>query len=248
MKKPIIGISGSLFAESSGNFAGYNRSYVNHDYIMSVLKNGGIPLIIPFNEDPDVIKAQVDCIDGLILSGGHDVDPKNYNEEPLQKCGVTFPERDEFDFKLIEYCKNKKIPILGICRGHQIINVYHGGSLYQDQSYCKESYVRHWQIKDTKLVTHSVDIEKNSILDTMFDINEFMVNSFHHQFIKDVSPDFKITARAKDGVIEAIESNSYPFLVGIQWHPEMLYESVESMNNIFKIFINKASEWRNKNE
>ncbi len=227
--------------DNGGMFPGYKRSYVNDDYILSVIKNGGIPLIIPFTEDLEVVKEQISNVDGLILSGGHDVDPAFYGEEPSQKLGEIFPERDIFDFELIKCAKEKNIPILGICRGYQIINVYHGGSLYQDLSYNKDCYVKHWQAHSPKLVTHSVELDKDSILYKLFNENEIRVNSFHHQIIKDVGKGFKVTATAKDGVIEAIESTEYKYLVGVQWHPEMLHSSVDKMNNIFKSLIEEAT-------
>ena len=129
MKKPVIGISGSLIIDSSGSFAGYKRSYVNNDYILSVIKNGGIPFIIPFNENEEVVKAQIEMVDGLLLSGGQDVAPKNYGEEPTPKLGDIFPERDDFEYGLLKAALEAKKPILGICRGSQIIHKYFNGSL-----------------------------------------------------------------------------------------------------------------------
>lgn len=102
MKKPVIGISGSVIIDGGGNFPGYRRSYVNEDYVYSVIKNGGIPYIIPFNEDEEVIGMQMEHVDGLILSGGHDVTPRFYGQEPLIKLGGVYPERDTFDFRLLE--------------------------------------------------------------------------------------------------------------------------------------------------
>lgn len=240
MKKPVIGISGSIIVDSGGMFPGYKRSYVNNDYVASVIKNGGIPLIIPFNTDDELISEQISCIDALILTGGHDVDPFLYGEEPSQKLGEIFPERDSFDFTLIKYAKEKNIPILGICRGYQIINVYHGGSLYQDLSYKNDCFVKHWQAHSSELVTHTVNIDKDSKLYSMFDSEEIRVNSFHHQILKDIPDNFRATAHAKDGVIEAIEAQDYRYLVAVQWHPEMLHNSVEKMNNIFKSLIEEA--------
>ncbi|MGP1404165.1 MAG: gamma-glutamyl-gamma-aminobutyrate hydrolase family protein, partial [Catonella sp.] len=122
MKKPIIGVSGSLIIDSSGNFAGYKRSYVNNDYILSVIKNGGVPFIIPFNENEEVTRVQMDMVDGLLLSGGQDVAPRNYGEEPTPKLGDIFPERDDFEYGLLKAALEAKKPVLGICRGVQIIN------------------------------------------------------------------------------------------------------------------------------
>lgn len=240
MKKPIIGISGSILVDEGGMFPGYRRAYVNEDYVNAVLVNGGIPIIVPMNQDEEVIEQQINQIDGLILSGGHDVSPEYYKEEPLQKLGMTLSERDCFDFLLLKKAKEKNIPILGICRGSQIINVYHGGNLYQDLSYREGKTFKHWQGHDSDIVTHSVIINNNSQLYKMIGARELMVNSFHHQLIKEVPSNFTIAANAKDGVIEAIEAMDYRFLVGVQWHPEMLHKSETMMNGIFKKLIEEA--------
>ncbi|HIB1912188.1 TPA: gamma-glutamyl-gamma-aminobutyrate hydrolase family protein [Enterococcus faecium] len=243
MKNPIIGISGSIIVDREGMFPGYKRSFVNEDYISSVLKNGGIPVVIPVNQEEKVIEQQVEQIDGLILTGGYDISPEKYHEEPLQKLGDTLLERDNFDFLLLKKAKEKNLPILGICRGSQLINVYHGGSLYQDLSYRKENTLKHWQGHDPDKVTHTVDIDKNSKIYEILRCSEIQVNSFHHQLIKDVPNNFMISARAKDGVVEAIEATNYGFLIGIQWHPEMLHKTTLVMNELFKqLIVHSAGE------
>ena len=241
MKKPVIGISGSLIIDSSGSFAGYKRSYVNNDYILSVIKNGGIPFIIPFNENEEVIKAQIEMVDGLLLSGGQDVAPKNYGEEPTPKLGDIFPERDDFEYGLLKAALEAKKPILGICRGSQIINTYFNGSLYQDLSYIGTEVLKHNQENSPSMVTHSVMIDKSSKLFDIFGEEKIRVNSFHHQAVKKVGDGLAISAKAPDGVIEAIEKTDYPFLVAVQWHPEMLHLTVEMMNKLFIRFIKEAA-------
>lgn len=241
-KRPIIGISSSIIVDQGGMFPGYKRSYVNKDYVDAVIENGGVPFIIPFNENEEVIKEQVKCIDGLIISGGHDVDPNNYGEEPSQRLGEIFPERDEYEYRLLKYSKEKNIPILGICRGLQVINTYEGGSLYQDLSYIGGEILKHSQGHRPELKTHKIKIEENSILMDILKEKEVKVNSFHHQVIKEVAPDYKVVAKAEDGVIEAIEHKSYPFLLGVQWHPEMLFKYHDDMNKIFAKFTEKCSE------
>ena len=241
MKKPVIGISGSLIIDDSGSFAGYKRSYVNNDYILSVIRNGGIPFIIPFNENEEVIKAQMEMIDGLLLSGGQDVAPKNYGEEPTPKLGDIFPERDDFEYALLKSALEAKKPVLGICRGSQIINTYFNGSLYQDLSYIGKDVLKHNQVNSPSMVTHSVTIDKSSKLFDIFGEEKIMVNSFHHQAVKKVGEGLVKTAKAPDGIVEAIEKTDYPFLVAVQWHPEMLQNSVDMMNKLFLRFIKEAS-------
>lgn len=240
-KKPIIGISSSVLKDSGGIFPGYERAYVNKDYVDAVVHNGGIPIIIPFTTDEEIIKAQADMIDALILSGGHDILPLNYGEEPLPKLGEVFPERDTYDYCLFKQAKKRKIPILGICRGIQVINTCEGGTLYQDLSYIENGSVyKHFQGHGPTIRTHGINIENDSLLYEILKTNKTTVNSFHHQALKSVPKEYKVIAKAGDGVIEAIQAKDYPFILGLQWHPEMLFSTNEDMNEIFKFFINKA--------
>ena len=238
-RKPIIGISSSVIVDESGNFAGYKRAYVNKDYVDAVVRAGGVPLIIPFTTDKEVIIAQAQLIDGLILSGGHDVNPYNYGQEPSQKLGETFPERDTYEMILLEESKKRNIPILGICRGSQLINVAAGGTLYQDLSLIAGNILKHNQVAKPTLKTHMIKIEENSVIAIIFG-KETMVNSFHHQAIDKVADDFRVVARASDGVVEAIEHKTYKFLVAVQWHQEMLAVECEKARELFAKFVEEA--------
>lgn len=148
MKKPIIGISGNHMIDSGGLFPGYHRSYVNDDYIRSIVEAGGVPLILPFTADDEVAVSMMQVVDGLLLTGGDDVYSLNYGEEPKPKLGNVWPEQDHFDFLLLEEASKRELPILGICRGHQIINVARGGCLVILPLYvwyawrCKKGLVR----------------------------------------------------------------------------------------------------------
>lgn len=241
-KKPVIGISTSVIIDNTKGFLGYEKVYVNKDYVDAVIQNGGIPLMIPFSEDEKVIESQVELVDAVILSGGHDVFPAHYNREPQPKLGDVFPERDKYDFKILECAKKRKIPILGICRGMQIINVYEGGTLYQDLSYIGRDVLKHVQGGKPYMRTHYIEIDTESILGKIFSENRFMVNSFHHQAIENIGKDLKVIANASDGIIEAVEHKNYPFLVGVQWHPEMLFKKYEPMNKLFERLINESKK------
>lgn len=244
--KAIIGISGSILISKGDSFAGYRRSYVNQDYVEAVLRANAIPFIIPFNQDLESCKEMINAVDGLILSGGHDVDPKNYGEEPLLKIGETFPERDEFDFALYRAAVESGKPVLGICRGMQIINVVNGGSLYQDLSYADFVKIKHNQGDNPKQVTHSISLEKGTFLNGILG-DEDRVNSFHHQIVKGIAPSFRQAAKSPDGVIEAIEKISEDsFVLGMQWHPEMLAADDKNMQNIFNCFVKKVIEFKNR--
>ena len=240
-KMPIIGISSSIIVDNSGSFAGYMRAYVNKDYVDAVIRAGGVPLIIPFSVDKEVIISQAQLIDGLILSGGHDINPYNYGQEPSQKLGETFPERDTYDMLLLEESKKRNIPIIGICRGFQLINVAAGGTLYQDLSLIPGNILKHNQVSNPTLKTHKIEIKENSFISSIFG-KETMVNSFHHQAIDKVANDFIVVARASDGVVEAIEHKTYKFLVAVQWHPEMLAVNCEKARVLFSKFVEEAKK------
>jgi len=213
--------------QDSGSFAGYKRAYVNKDYVDAVIKAGGVPLIIPFNTDKEVIISQAQVIDGLIISGGHDVSPYNYGQEPSPLLGETFPERDDYEMLLLEEAKKRNLPILGICRGFQIINVAGGGTLYQDLSLIGKSVLKHNQVSKPTLKTHKIQIEENSIISEIFGKE---------------ADDFKVVARASDGIIEAIQHKTYKFLVGVQWHPEMLAVECDEARELFKRLIEEAKK------
>lgn len=240
--KPVIGISGSILINKGNAFSGYRRSYVNQDYVEAVLRAGAIPFIIPFNEDLEATREMVEKVDGIILSGGHDVNPYYYGEDPMLKIGELFPERDVFDMELYKTAIELKKPIFGICRGYQIINVINGGTLYQDLSYADFVKIKHDQVDNPTQATHFVEFEEGTFLKNILG-EKYKVNSFHHQILKDVAPGFKVVAKSSDGVIESIEKITEDnFVIGVQWHPEMLSASNEKSQAIFNAFVKKVIE------
>ncbi|MBF1300380.1 MAG: gamma-glutamyl-gamma-aminobutyrate hydrolase family protein [Parvimonas sp.] len=242
--KPIIGISGSILINKGNTFSGYRRSYVNQDYVEAILRAGGIPFIIPFNEDLESTREMVEQVDGIILSGGHDVDPHNYGEEPLLKIGEVFPERDAFDMEIYKTAIKLKKPIFGICRGYQIINVVNGGTLYQDLSYADFVKLKHNQGDNPSQATHLVELKDGTFLRNILG-EEYKVNSFHHQIVKDVAAGFKIVAKSSDGVVESIEKITEDcFVIGLQWHPEMLSLNCKKSQEIFNSFVKKVIEYK----
>lgn len=238
MRKPIIGITSSH--EKENGLRNYHRTTVSIDYTKGVIEGGGIPIIIPTTNDIEIIKEQLKLIDGLILSGGPDINPVHYGEDFKEKIGVISPERDDNEIKILnEFLKTEK-PILGICRGHQLLNIYFGGTLYQDLSYFEKEVLKHRQDLYPELEVHSVTIEKGSILENLYG-ESIRTNSFHHQVIKDLGKGFKVIARSNDGIIEGIEKIDHKFCLGIQWHPEMMVaRGNKDMVKIFKLLIEKS--------
>ena len=242
MKKPIIGISASMIYEEKDQlFLGDKYSCVAYSYIDAVYKSWGIPITLPILKDVSAIREQVKLLDGLILSGGRDVDPHFYGEEPLEKLEAIFPERDVHEMALIKAAIDLKKPILAICRGMQILNVTYGGTLYQDISYAPGEHIKQYQIGSPYQATHSIKIDKNSILFKMADKSEIeRVNSFHHQALKQVAKGLKVVATAPDGIIEAVEAEDEDgtFVMGVQFHPEMMFDKSTFIRGMFKRFIN----------
>lgn len=238
MKKPIIGITSSH--EKENGLRNYHRTTVSIDYTKGVIEGGGIPIVIPTTGDIEIIKEQLNLIDGLILSGGPDINPIYYGEDFKEKIGVISPERDDNEIKILkEFLKTEK-PILGICRGHQLLNVYFGGTLYQDLSYFEMEPLKHRQDLYPELEIHNVAIEKNSILENLYG-ESIRTNSFHHQAVNKLGEGFKVIARSSDGIVEAIEKIDHKFCLGIQWHPEMMVaRGNKDMIKIFKLLIEKS--------
>lgn len=240
-KSPIIGISGGLLIDEGGMFPGYERAYVNNDYISAVIMCKGVPYILPIIDDDKLIKEQLSHIDALILSGGQDVNPLLYGEEPHCKLGNILPKRDTYDIKLIKLALEMGKPILGICRGEQILNVSQGGTLYQDLSLMEGSHIKHNQRHLSNIPTHSVEIIKGTKLHKILGKTTILTNSFHHMAVNKVAPGYVVSARSKDGVVEAIEKEGEDFVIGLQWHPEMMAKENEIMKKIFTALIEEAT-------
>ena len=243
-KKPVIGISGNLLIDPSGQFENYMKAYVNEDYVTAVLKAGGVPVILPIVDDEEVIRAQVAQIDGIIFSGGHDVNPKLYGEEKQEKCMESVDRRDWFDLHALKIAKELCKPILCICRGHQLSAVAHGGTLYQDVSYAKGITLKHELRSNPDYPAHLIDVDPKSQLYGILGKEKVWVNSFHHQLIKDIPEGFNVSALAPDGCIEALEPEfSEHFYLTLQWHPEMMAaRGNEDMLKVFHRLIEEASK------
>jgi len=219
---PVIGVSG--YTENG-------TCRVNMTYINSIRLAGGVPLVIPVTDDDEQIDIILETIDGLVMTGGEDFDPlKWFGEEPIRGLGEIVPSRDEFDVKLVRAAVAKGIPVLGICRGEQLLAVAFGGTLWQDiPSQVKDSYVKHRQGPTTSAYgTHTIDINPDTELGRILDRETAVVNSFHHQAIKDVPQGFQVSAKAADGIIEAVErfgkikgfKDGGGWILGVQFHPE----------------------------
>lgn len=239
MKKPLIGITTGLFTVETGVFAGMERVYVNRDYVDAVERAGGIPLLLPPLEDEEAQTHFAALCDGFLFSGGIDVNPLLYGRDPHAALGNVNTHWDRAELALLGRVLNTDKPILAVCRGHQLLNVACGGTLYQDLSEMPQPVFRHSQLANRADRIHTVRIVMDSLLGDIFGDTLF-VNSFHHQTLWEVGKGLRVTARSGDGVIEAVEMESKPFVVGVQWHPEMLLTASGDMFPLFERFVQTA--------
>ena len=233
---PVIGISGN-FRDGDCTLA--------QGYYMSVLEAGGTPVVIPPYDNERALVSLLDTLDGIVLSGGADIDPEYLREEPLD-CVSVNPRRDAQELLLVHLAVARQIPVLGICRGIQTLAAALGGKLYQDiRTQHDRPCIEHSQTIARGLPSHQVSLEKDSLLYGMFQKNTLDVNSFHHQAVKEAPAGFRVTAWGPDGIIEAMESVSFRPILGVQWHPEcFLLENDHTMMPIFNWLVDKAQLFR----
>ena len=239
-ESPLIGISGN-FRDGDCTLA--------QAYYMSVLESGCTPVVIPSYDDEKALVSLLDSLDGIVLSGGADIDPDYLSEEPLD-CVSVNPRRDAQELLLVRLAVDRQIPVLGICRGIQVLAAALGGKLYQDiKLQHDQPPIEHSQTIARGLPSHEVRIEKDSLLFSIMGTEELAVNSFHHQAVKQVPAGFRVTATAPDGIIEGMESTAFRPILGVQWHPEcFIMENDRSMMPIFKWLTEQASLYKRARE
>lgn len=234
---PIIGLT--------GNFSD-NNCTLAEGYYQSILKAGGVPVIIPPYDNAELLVQTLNQLDGILLTGGGDINPLFLGEEPIKQLGGINPRRDRQELLLTQLAADRQIPILGICRGIQVMNAAFGGTLYQDiHSQMKGTCIKHSQDLDRSYASHTIEIETDSLLHRLMGTTKLAVNSFHHQAVQETAPGFRVCARAIDGVIEAIESTEYKSILGVQWHPEcFILNNDECMMPLFHWLIQEANSFK----
>ncbi len=239
--KPIIGISVNSLRDISQNdvgqigVEGQDWQLIAADYIRAVERNGGIPILIPNIETMEDMRTVLDKIDGLLLSGGHDVNPRTYNERNSGKAGKFDNIRDHEEIFMTEYALEKDIPFLGICRGLQILNVTLGGTIHQDLP--SAGFPAHSMSNSLRNEpSHELKVLEDTPLFDIFKREEIWTNSYHHQGINELGRGLKKAALSEEGLIEAVYLEDKKFALAVQWHPEMMYDDKE-MNMIFEKFI-----------
>ena len=210
------------------------RKYMQSKYTAALHRAGAKAVWINTDDLDKAIGEMLQC-DGLLLSGGEDMDPKYYGQTPTEKCGEIVPRRDEVEMKMLEAFFATGKPILGICRGEQLMNVYFGGALHQD--IVDISKCRHNDYPHKNLGCHIVSLTGGTKLARIMRKQTLRVNSLHHQAAATVGKDIIISAVSADGIIEGIEHATHPFCVGVQWHPEHMVRYCKQQRRIFEAFV-----------
>lgn len=226
-KKPVIGITTDLKED---------HFVIEDKYAHAVIKAGGIPVLIPsITGNEELIVETMQSLDGLLLPGSRDMDPKFYGEDPHPKIRPMSIERTETEFSVLREAVENEKPVLGICGGMQLLNVFFGGSLYQDiYEYVPEA------IAHEKGADHDIDVTEGSLLHRISGTNSFPVKSYHHQSVNKVGTGLLVNAVTSDGIVEGIESETGAYVLGVQWHPEL--EDTEISKSIFGEFISAAAK------
>ncbi len=213
------------------------------DYVEGVAGAGGVPVVLPPVGDERAAGAVIRSLDGLLLSGGSDLNPGYYGEEPAPELGPTIPERDAFEMALVGLALRRGIPVFGICRGMQILNVALGGTLYQDlPSQWEGDVLKHRQVTPKWQPTHEVEVREGAYIAEVMGREVVKVNSYHHQGIKDLAEGLLVTGRSSDGVIEAVEAAdlSERWLLGVQWHAEAMRGAGPQQERLFEAHVSAA--------
>ncbi|HJC47266.1 MAG TPA: gamma-glutamyl-gamma-aminobutyrate hydrolase family protein [Candidatus Lachnoclostridium pullistercoris] len=234
MKRPLIGVTASHDTDN-------DRLFINSAYLQAVRTAGGIPVILPMEISEEDLRTLVTEVDGVLFTGGDDIHPFLYGEETNAKCGAVSQPRDSMEMALVPLAMEFGRPILGICRGIQILNTALGGTLYQDipTQFVSELSIAHRQPFAYKVPSHTVDVIPGTLLSRILgeEHASIAVNSMHHQAIKDVAPGLEVCAYAPDHMIESVYAPDYPFLLGVQWHPEHLAPIHPDAAKLFSAFV-----------
>lgn len=221
------------------------------EYADAVVAGEGIPVIIPAMASFPFYDEYLSMLDGLLISGGQDILPLHYGEEPIEgfqlKEEMT-PERDDFELMLVRKALAMDMPVLGICRGMQVMVIASGGTLHQDIDTCviRNRRIKHFQECSFSADTHLVELQANTRLFEIIQKDAVMTNTIHHQAVNQMPEGYLVTGRSRDGIIEAVESTRHTFVLGVQWHPEKLLEKNRDWAKLFTVFVDKALANKNK--
>jgi putative glutamine amidotransferase len=244
---PLIGITADLAEPSQPSSHGAQEPtiFLPRRYCRAVENNGGMPILLPFTRSHALMRQYIGRLDGLVISGGaFDIHPSYYNEKPIKEIGAIKEERTDFELEMTQLALRRDLPLLGICGGAQAINVALGGSLYQDIAKQAPHADQHEQGAKKEIGGHKVIITRGTCLEKILRRRSLEVNTTHHQAVKEIGTGLVVNATAEDGLIEGIESSRHSFVLGVQWHPEVLAPRRVPQRRIFCFFIDACQRAR----
>jgi len=242
--RPFIGLTSWTRRVRSGVKDRFNEA-VPRGYTDGVEGASGLPVLIPNSEDPSLAASYVARLQGLLLTGGDDVHPRLFGEVPHPRIDLVDERRDRFEIALLRAARERGLPVLGICRGVQLMNVALGGSLYQDLPSQAENAMGHAQKTLEEGPWHEIEIRPGTRLAEILGETRVAVNSYHHQACRRVAEGLSVTATTADGIVEALEDPGHPFFLGVQWHPEVLEGGTAGTSRrLFAAFVQAAREFR----
>lgn len=238
MSAPRIALGGVV-----RSWDGADRTGLNSAYVRAIVAAGGVPVMLSPLMGPSFAGRALDGVDGLVLTGGEDMDPAWYQTAPHPKANPPSRERDLFELALFASARQRELPILGICRGIQVVNVALGGTLWQDLPSERPGPVDHNPEATRSERSHLVRLEPGSLAAGALDATEVRVNSFHHQAIRDLAPKLVATGWSEDGLVEAVEAApGQPWLLAVQWHPEEMYAEARAPDHgLFRALVERAA-------
>jgi len=249
MRRPVIGIPTQTLQSLGGVSAEIPASWVmSQRYILTLTQAGAIPWLIPLVDD-DTLRGIYDELDAVFLPGGADIDPATYGADPHPLCDKTDRDRDRVEVSLATWAMAEEKPVLGVCRGMQLVNVAAGGTLYQDLAEERPGSLKHdyfpfrGQSYARDYLAHEVTVAEGTRLAQRMGAGALKVNSMHHQGVRTLGQGLVATAVAPDGLIEAIEGDGDAYLVAVQWHPEALTDNDARTRAMFSDFVAAAAEW-----
>lgn len=244
-KKPLIGITLSQSLETKRYRwpMRWQFDYLGKAYHYAIEKSGGQPLGLFSTKNSEIIDDYLELVDGILFSGGIDIHPGYFNQKTHPKTSRLVEPRDFFELVVLKKALKLKKPVFCICRGHQLLNIALGGTLYQDLSLYPAKTIKHADESQTGKVNHFVSIEPESLLYDIIGKRKIFCNSSHHQCIDSPGKGLRVSAVASDGIIEGLELGGYPFLISVQWHPERIFKRFHSLKlfNAFVIWARKGS-------
>ena len=238
MRKPLIGITCGSSGSDRNTKVPQDR--LNCAYSRAVMAAGGLPVILPNLAEPRVELEILDRLDGLLLSGGADIAPRHYGQQPFNSSVEIDETRDVTEIPLAREAVRRDLPVLGICRGIQTLNVALGGTLVQDLAIQKPTEVRHRQTEPRGTTTHPIEIDTCTRMEAALGANRVRVNSLHHQALDRIAEELKATAFAPDGIVEGVEIREARFIVAVQFHPEELISESPEARRLFASFVEAA--------